>query len=575
MPNVQFRVLYREFLFRMVDLELLSAQGDMAKLLGQFASILLFVSVLMAMAALFFDAGKMTPDQVLNATLGMEHSLIATTMLVVGLFAVLSWDSTFPDRRDVLVLAPLPIRTRTLFAAKVAASASALALTVGALNSLSGIAWPFALADPKGGVLSQLIGLIRPFFAYWTTVLAAGAFVFAGVLGLQGIAAQLLPRRIFLRISALLQLSAFCLFVTVFFLEPTFSTLKALSAPENQSAIASLPSYWFLGLFQMLNGSTHPAFAPLANRALLSLGVTVVAAATAFILSYVRTLRRIVEEPDIVPLSRRFHWEPHFGNNLITAVLMFSVRTLLRSRQHRVMMSFYLGVGFALVVVFLRTPVALKALTRPGPISGALMLASIVMMCCAVVGMRIVFSLPLALRSNWVFQITAVRSPGEYLAAIRKPLFVLAVAPVWLISAAAFLTLWPWRPAAGHLLILGLFGTILAYFCLENAHKIPFTCSYLPGKANFNITLLLCLNLLLLVLTKAVQYELRAMADKGTFAAVVAVMLIVAIYARWRTVAPAKSGELQLRFEERPSPAVYALNLHRDGTAPVSALEPQ
>ena len=59
-------------------------------------------------------------------------------MLVVGLFAVLSWDSTFPDRRDVLVLAPLPIRARTLFLAKVAASGAALSITVAALNMGSG-----------------------------------------------------------------------------------------------------------------------------------------------------------------------------------------------------------------------------------------------------------------------------------------------------------------------------------------------------------------------------------------------------------------------------------------------------
>ena len=37
MTKLQFRVLYREFLFRMVDLELLSADalGDSSKLLGQ------------------------------------------------------------------------------------------------------------------------------------------------------------------------------------------------------------------------------------------------------------------------------------------------------------------------------------------------------------------------------------------------------------------------------------------------------------------------------------------------------------------------------------------------------------
>ena len=50
MTKSQFRVLYREFLFRMVDLELLSAhaQGDVSRLLGQFASLFVFVSLLFA-----------------------------------------------------------------------------------------------------------------------------------------------------------------------------------------------------------------------------------------------------------------------------------------------------------------------------------------------------------------------------------------------------------------------------------------------------------------------------------------------------------------------------------------------
>jgi hypothetical protein len=44
MNRRQFHVLYREFLFRMVDLEVLSAQGDIKQLLGQFGSILVFFS---------------------------------------------------------------------------------------------------------------------------------------------------------------------------------------------------------------------------------------------------------------------------------------------------------------------------------------------------------------------------------------------------------------------------------------------------------------------------------------------------------------------------------------------------
>ncbi len=67
-------------------------------------------------------------------------------MLVVGLFAVLSWDSMFPDRRDVLVLSPLPVRARTMFLAKVAAVATSLLVSVGLLHGAMGLVWPFAFA---------------------------------------------------------------------------------------------------------------------------------------------------------------------------------------------------------------------------------------------------------------------------------------------------------------------------------------------------------------------------------------------------------------------------------------------
>jgi len=55
MTKTQFRVLYREFLFRVVDLELLAPQGDIAKLLGQFGAVLICLSATYALGALFFQ----------------------------------------------------------------------------------------------------------------------------------------------------------------------------------------------------------------------------------------------------------------------------------------------------------------------------------------------------------------------------------------------------------------------------------------------------------------------------------------------------------------------------------------
>jgi hypothetical protein len=64
---------------------------------------------------------------------------------------------------------------------------------------------------------------------------------------------------------------------------------------------ARQPSYWFVGLYQQLSGSLHPALAPFARRAWVGLAVAFCATGVAYAASYLRTLRRIVEEPDIAP----------------------------------------------------------------------------------------------------------------------------------------------------------------------------------------------------------------------------------------------------------------------------------
>src|SRR5260370_10223686 len=91
----------------------------------------------------------------------------------------------------------------------------------------------------------------------------------------------------------------------------------------------------------------------------------------------------------------------------------FSVRTLARSRQHRVILAFYLGVGFALTIFLLRAP----EMQAPLPDAAAsnpwreantpLLAASIVMMALAVVGTLVVVALPLDLRAHWIFRISA------------------------------------------------------------------------------------------------------------------------------------------------------------------------
>ena len=567
----QFRVLYREFLFRMIDLDMLSAQGDAGRLFGQFAGLLVYFSSMLGLGAFFFDARRMTPEKLLLTNWGTEHFLISTTMLVVGLFAVLSWDSTFLDRRDVFVLAPLPISGRTLFLAKVAASAAALSITVAALNVGTGLTWPMIFMPVGSGFL----GLLRCYAAYWIAMFAAGAFIFCSVLVVQGLAAQL-PRRRFLRLSAFLQMGAFCLFLCVYFLQPSLASPRALAAAGNQRLLATLPSYWFWGMFQALNGSTarQPAIALLVRRAWTGLALAAFGAAAAFLLSYFRTLRKIVEEPDIVPAARGFAWPLPFGNSLATAVVLFSARTLVRSRQHRLILAFYLGLGFTMVIFLMKALLAQQE--RLGASTGVLshqanapLLAStVVMMSAWVFGVRIVFAMPLELRANWIFRVTSVRKTAEYLAASRRPLFVLAVAPVWLGSAALLCSIWPWRAVLQHLVVLGLWGMILAYASLYGFQKIPFTCSYLPGKSNMTFAFLgfwVYVNLV----AGGANLERRALDRPASFAAMAALLAAAALCVRWRTIARAKSEESEVQFEETMPPAILVLGLNRDGVVPL------
>lgn len=548
MTRLQFGVLYREFLFRMVDLELLSPQCDMSRLLGQFATILVLLSIGSSLPLLTLDP-HLSHEALHILLWNKEHSLISLTMLVVGLFAVLSWDSTFPDKRDVLVLAPLPVRTHAIFVAKVAAAASALSITVVALNIFPGLLWPLATAPANAGFLELIFspGRYQAFAAYWLAMLAAGTFIFGSVLCVQGLAAHMLPRRLFLRFSALLQMGAFCWFLCAYFLEPPFAA----------------PTYWFAALLEQLNGSIGAAELPLAHRAWAGLAVVISGSAATFALSYFRTIQKIAEEPDIVPGARGRNWLPSFGNALQTAVLQFSIRTLLRSRQHRVILAFYFGLGFAFAILLSDTPRAREQMNVP------LLLASIIMMCVAVMGTRIVFSIPLTLHANWVFRLTPIRGGRQSLAASRLSLFLLAVAPVWLVAAFFFFSRWTWLPAAGHLLILALIGAIAVEASLYGFSKIPFTCSYLPGKSYFHMAFLAFMSVIFL-LNAGAALEAGALKSSGRYVTLVALLLIALSGLCWRTQALAESRESSLRFEEEVLPALQGLGLQRDGILPGS-----
>ncbi len=423
---LDFRVLFRQFFLRVIDLEALSIEADVERFLGQFAGVLIMLSlvhsvVLYVGLVVFAQEGKSQ-----EFFWHMQHYFLATMMLVVGLFTVISWDAAFPDRRDVMVLSPLPLTPRTILLAKIAASASIIGIAIATLNCASGLLLPFLLGVSTGGAVRFF--LFCP--AWWFTLIAASVFLYGSVLTVQGLMALVLPRRTYLRLSAILQLAAFGLFMAVYFVQPSVTDPVSLADPHYHWILAASPTYWFFGLFNQLNGSLPREYTWLAERAWAALAIAIFGAGSSLLLCYIRTMKKTVEEPDLVPESGGLHWMPSFGNSLQNAVAAFSIRSLMRSRQHRVAFAFYLAFVVGLAFSLIRNELA--AGTQGIPVGLDLLIPTFLIMFFAVAGFRGVFALPISLKANWVLRTTQLRPTEEYVAATRRTLLVLGVAPVWL-----------------------------------------------------------------------------------------------------------------------------------------------
>ena len=103
-------------------------------------------------------------------------------MTVTGLVTLLTWDGLYPDRKDYLNLLPLPVRPRDDFLAKLAGVAQVLLGFFLAANGIPGVLAPLLWVDHAGGSWP-----FRPILAFLLASLAASAFVFFSLAGLQGI----------------------------------------------------------------------------------------------------------------------------------------------------------------------------------------------------------------------------------------------------------------------------------------------------------------------------------------------------------------------------------------------------
>jgi hypothetical protein len=187
------------------------------------------------------------------------------------------------------------------------------------------------------------------------------------------------------------------------------------------------------------------------------------------------------------------------------------------------------------------------------------------------VGTRMVFTLPLELRANWIFRVLPLPGLRGCLAAIRRSLYTLGVIPVWTVMAAVFFRLWPWRAAAEHMVMLAILGVLMAECTLIGFQKIPFTCSYLPGKSKFHMAGLAALGQMLLM-SQGAEWERDSFDNPFLYAWIAGGLLAVTVLVWWYNSAHARSEDFVVQFEDVETPTIQGLGLYRDGSLP---LEPE
>ena len=535
--RLQFRRLLRGFSYRFLDNEFIPAEGDTHQTTVHTVALLGALSISLALLFFYKYFNFVRSAHWEAASWPDKQFLIAAAMSVMALAVVVTWDALFPDRRDCMILTALPVRPRTVFAAKICSVFLVFGIVMASLNWATTLLLPGILASAPGSP-----GFFRCLWAHIAAVLGAGLFVFAALLGLQGVLINVLSFRHYKWISTWVQVLTLFGILSMFFLTPDIATPTRLADPRNRMAAHLIPSFWFLGWYEELLGSRIPVVGELARQAREALAIAVGVALAAYSAGFSRYLRRVVEEADNVAgggrmrgsaLARLFDRVALRGP-VERAVFHFGLRTMARNRKHRLLLAVYAGMGLAYVFHGVSSAIRDSHAGGMRLLDVGISSVPLVLSFFVLVGMRMLFTIPVELRANWIFRLTENGRPAEYLTGVRKLMMALGIVPLVAGTLPVYGLLWGWGYAFRHAILVVLILLVTVEYLVREFPKIPFTCSFLPGKANLKATVSIYAVIFLFFAALVTAAELALVKRPSAFWKGALAVDLVWIYRVWR-----------------------------------------
>ncbi len=491
-----------------------------------------------------------------------EYFFIVLSMVVTGVVAVWRWDSIFPDRRDYLNLVPLPISTQTIFFANLVAMLFLVGLLAVDVNAASSILFPLVV----GATQNTFVFFVEFAAVHALSVVLASVFTFFAVFSVLGLLMAILPhslfRRIFTYTRALVVIGLVTLLSTSFAASAELQRL----AQSPHSGIRFLPSAWFLGLCQLLRGR-DPGLAALGRLALPALGLVIVAAILVYTAGYRRYFVRIAEMTEItVARARpRLSWLGTLLDRLVLrspvqrGCFHFVWKTLRRSEPHRLVLAGIGGLGMVLAAQALQR--AFESQGSPHrALSADALSVPLILTFCIVVGLRLVFEIPVELRSNWIFRLMLDAGKHECEPIARKVILTSVLPWVVLVAFPIYAYFAGWIVGLLHTGLIVTWCILLTNAVLVRFRKLPFTCAFPLFQQHSIVTLLGWIMAFLVFAIVTPELESWALQEPIRMIAFIP-LAAVAWYVPHRIRQNTMDIEKTLIFEEAPVRAVEVLQI--------------
>jgi len=511
----------------------------------------------------YADLGGLTyPDAYLRALQSDTLLMIAVPMLIAGLSAVVLCPLLFPDETDYQVLTPLPLARSTIFAAKLAAVAIAGSIIVLAVSAVSSFWFPLA----TGGRRAPYPALARV-LAHAVATVAGSAWMFSAVAALQGASLVLIPST-WRRLGVALQGGV----IVVLLASVPFITRLPATAISADSVttwpLATFPPTWFFGVEQSLlqpdRSDGYRLVAGYATRAFIATIVTILLCYAALYRTAERLAglargRGTVRHLPRLSFGRWFRMRP-----ATAGVIDFALASLARSRLHQSVFVMVIGSGLAILIGQIATALtgdpASPAQSRA--MMQAALAAPLLASLAVTLALRAAFLLPIDRDAAWAFRIT--EEPAARTAALDAVAWCFRI-PVVCSSLLVAAAVQPGMLGAawlvsGALTVIASLG--LVEVVLSDWNRIPFTCSYLPGKRvlAYNLGVLLAAYFVFVYLGgRVIRWSLISLPHAIVVAALISSGLWLLRRARLATW-----GVAALDFEDYDPMAVRTLGLLPD-----------